>query len=263
MSESRLEVHVEGHVGAIPARTFLEVLRTSLDMLDQLERAGNPGKARRGKWLIAELRNNSAVAVLRRDDPVTPAAPVRLVNGIRQLQVSQDLPQYFSPGIAECLAKIGSQVRQEGVTGISFRVPNPSEPSLEGQVSEPVVENARASIEEVERAIGSVSGVLDVINLRRGAHKVSLYDGDSRRAVRCQFPDPLFDTVREALGKAVRALGEVTRNRRGQVLSLAIMSIEVHSTDRNAPTVDELAGIAPWYAGKMSTDEYVRWTRHG
>jgi hypothetical protein len=90
---------------------------------------------------------------------------------------------------------------------------------------------------------------------------VSLYDDTTRRAVRCRFPDALFATVRDALGRRIRALGEVTRNRRGQILRVDIDRIELLPDVLAAPSVDELAGIAEWYTGDQSTEEYLRAVR--
>ena len=262
VSEGRLEVRVEGQPGAVPARAFLEVLRISLDLLDQLERAEQLPARQPGRWLIAELRNESATAALRRPGAPDLQAPSRLVDGIGQLRQSEGLPPYFSPAIAEGLAKIGKHARQEGVSGVSFQLPpaNGGQGRVEG-VTEAVVANALASVEGADRAIGSVSGVLDIINLRRGAHQVSLYDDATRRAVRCRFPDELFPMVRDALGRRIRALGEMTRNRRGQVLRVDIDQIELLPDVPAYPSVDELAGIAQWYTGDQSTEEYLRSVR--
>lgn len=260
--EPTLDVRVEGEAGSIPARAFLEVLRTSLEILDQLERAERLPSRLPGSWLIADLRTSSAVATLRRPDAPHLQTQLRLLEGIGQLRESEELPPYFSPDIAEALVKIGKQARQPGVSGVSFQLPRTpeSEPRVE-QVSEAVVRNAQASVEGSERVLGSVAGVLDVINLRRGAHVVSLYDEETRRAVRCKFPDNLFDTMKEALGHRVRALGEVTRNRRGQVLRVNIDRVELLPDEPGAPSVDDLAGIAPWYTGDQSTEEYLRSVR--
>jgi len=91
VNESRLEVCVEGEPGAIPARAFLEVLRTSLHLLDQLEHAEQLPTRRPGRWLIAELRNESAVAALRRPDAPGLQTPLRLLDGIGQLRQSEEL----------------------------------------------------------------------------------------------------------------------------------------------------------------------------
>ena len=124
-----------------------------------------------------------------------------------------------------------------------------------------VVANALASVEATEHALGSVAGLLDMISLRRGAHQVSLYDDETRRAVRCRFPDVLFEVMKDALGHRVRAFGEVTRNRQGQILRVDIARRNDSQTHPAAPSVDDLVGIAPWYTGDQSTDEYLRSVR--
>lgn len=260
--EPTLDVRVEGEPGSIPAHAFLEVLRVSLDLLDQLERAESlPTKPVRG-WLIADLRNSSAVATLRRPDYSNLQSHLRLVQGVGQLRQSEELPPYFSPDIAEGLVKIGRQIRLPGISGVTFRIPGTDDSDAVAEaVTEAVVVNAKTSVEGSERAVGSVVGILDVINLRRGAHVVSLYDEETRRAVRCKFPDELFDLMKEALGHRVRALGLVTRNKRGQVLRVDIERVEPLPDDAGAPSVDDLVGIAPWYTGGQSTDAYLRSVR--
>jgi hypothetical protein len=262
VNEAMIEVHVEGAPGAVPARAFLEVLRTSLDILDQLERAERPLAKTSGQWLVAELRNDSATATLWRPDAPSPHAPLWLVDGVGQLRRTEGLPQYFSPEIAAGLIKIGRQVRRDGVGGVRFLVPATEEtPARAEEVSSTVVSNALASVEGTEHALGSVAGLLDVINLRRGAHQVSLYDDETRRAVRCRFPEVLFEVIKDALGHRVRILGEVTRNRQGQILRMDTDRLERLADTPPAPSVDDLAGIAPWYTGDQSTDEYLRAVR--
>lgn len=261
--QARVEVHVEGELGAIPARAFLNVLRVTLDVLDQVDRAGRASAPPRGHWLIAELLNQSAAAVLwREDDPESPT-PLRLVDGVRQLHHAPGLPPYFSPQTARALATIGIEARRKGVSGIVYKVPAPEGGErLESDVSEAVVVNATASVQRSDHAVGSVSGLLDVINLRRGAHRVSLYDDKARRAISCRFPDDMFNQVRDALGRRVRALGTVARNQQGQILSVQIGQLDLLPEPQNVPSVDELVGIAPWYTGDRSTEDYLRWMRH-
>ena len=256
--ESRLEVRVEGSVGAIPARAFLDVLRTSLQMLDELDRALQSPPS---QWLIEDLRSGSAVAVLRREGVASGETPQRLVDGIRQLREAEELPRFFSPTLAGHLVKIGKYFLQEGISRISYRVPNAALSDQPEPVTGSVVANARASIEAVEQTVGSAVGVLDIINLRRGRH-VSLYDEETRRAVNCRFPKEHLDEIRDALGHRVRALGTVTRNRRGQILSVDVDQLERLADESDGPSVADLVGIAPWYTGSMSTDEYIRWVRN-
>ena len=108
--EPMLDVRVEGEPGSIPAHAFLEVLRISLDLLEQLERAERAPSKPRGSWLIADLRTASAVATLRRPDAPRLQTHLRLIDGVGQLRRRQELPPYFSPDIAEGLVRIGKQV---------------------------------------------------------------------------------------------------------------------------------------------------------
>lgn len=263
----RLEVHVQGPPGSVPARAFLEVLRHSLDALEEIDRGAGASKSRPGKWLIAELRNESAAAVLWRPD--TPELPTagRLVSGLNKWSTSEGLPDYLSSRVATSVIKIGELLRRRRVDGVSYRVPgaiaSESPQAQEARLTDSVVTHARASIEGVERALGSVTGVLDVVNLRRGAQRVSLYNESARRAVQCHFTAGAFDAVRDALGRRVVAEGTVTRNRQGQILSVEIEALDTVPDSSDAPSVDELVGIAPWYTGDKSTDEFLRWVRHG
>jgi hypothetical protein len=258
----KLEVRVEGAPGSIPVRAFLDALRGSLDVLDQLERAEHPDTRGPGRWLIADLSTSSANAVLRRADAPDLQTPLRLVEGVAALREQQVLPPYFSSATVAALVRVGEQTHRPGVSGVTLALLDSSpQPLRSEELSEAVLSNARKAMEGSERTLGSVTGLLDVINLRRGARQVSLYDQESKRAVRCRFSDDLFETLRESLGHRVRALGTVTRNRTGQILRLDINTVERLPESVDVPSVDDLAGIAPWYTGEQSTDDFLRSVR--
>ena len=122
-------------------------------------------------------------------------------------------------------------------------------------------EGAARAFQGTDEALGSVTGVLDVVNLRRGQHTVSLYDAAERHAVRCTFPEGLLEVVRKHLGSKVRVAGTITRNRVGQVVSVRIDSLDHIEEGGPAPSVAELTGIAPWYTGERSAVEHQQWTR--
>lgn len=261
MDPLELEVRVDGAPGSIPAKAFLDVVRGNLEVLDQLERAEHPD-TRPGPWLIADLRTGSALAVLRRADAPDLQTPLRLVDGVAALRERDELPPYFSSATVATLVRIGDQSRRPGVSGVTLTLLDSSpERRRSEELSTTVLSNARKAMEETERTIGSVTGLLDVINLRRGTRQISLYDQDSKRSVRCHFPDGLFETLKESLGHRVRALGTVTRNRGGQILRLDVDAVERLPDVVDVPTVDDLVGIAPWYTGGQSTDEYLRSVR--
>jgi hypothetical protein len=169
MPSTELEVRIEGEPGAVPARAFLDVLRTTLEILDQLDRAERSGAVPAGGWLISALRSSSAVVALRRPEAPDPQAAHRLVHGVRQLAQQQELPPHFSPTTATALIRIGRWTHQPGVSGVTFTVPaGPGRSADSESVSAAAVSNARSAIEGSDQALGSVTGLLDGINLRRG-----------------------------------------------------------------------------------------------
>ena len=136
----------------------------------------------------------------------------------------------------------------------------PSGEKIEARLTPEIIEHAGQAFQGTDEALGSVAGILDVVNLRR-QHAVSLYDADERHAVRCTFPEDLLEAVRQYLGSKVRATGTVTRNRVGQIASVKVESLDRVEEEGRVPSVAELTGIAPWYTGDRTAVEHQRWTR--
>lgn len=258
--EASLEVRVDGAAGAIPAQSFADILRITLHMLAELDRAEVREGLSMRSWTLADLRIGSAKAVVRREGTVGTETPDRLVAGIHQLRNVEELPPFFSAKLAAQLVRVGRCASQAGLTGVTYRASRAGTAGLAASVTTDVVSNAQASTQAVAPALGSVSGVLDIVNLRRG-RRVSLYDDETRRAIPCRFLPECLEDVRGALGYRVRAVGTVTRNRRGQVLRVDAEQVARIPDDGPLPSVADLVGIAPWYTGDLSTDDYLRWMR--
>ena len=136
----------------------------------------------------------------------------------------------------------------------------PSVEQTEARLTPEIFEHAGRAFQGTDEAVGSVAGILDVVNLRR-QRAVSLHDADERHAVRCTFPEGLLEAVRHDLGSKVRATGIVTRNRVGQIASVDVESLDRVEEVGRVPSVAELTGIAPWYTGDRTALEHQRWTR--
>ena len=98
-------------------------------------------------------------------------------------------------------------------------------PTLSEATASEVIAHACAGAQAVEQALGCAVGLLDSVSIRHG-HRVSLFDNESRRAVQGWIPAESQQKVRSVLGRRVRAIGTVTRNRRGQVSRVAAEELE-------------------------------------
>lgn len=258
MTEVRLQI--QGQRGAITADTLISVLQHTLGVLREVDRTSRGGEGRPGKWRVGEVWNGSIGLALVPSADIPAEVPERLVAGLTVLEERPELPAWFSESAIENVQKMGKVLRHPGVSGIDLSAVAPGGEEYEARLTPEIIEHAAEAFQGTDEALGSVAGILDVVNLRR-QRAVSLYDADKRHAVRCTFPEDLLETVRQYLGSKVRATGIVTRNRVGQVASVKVESLVRAEEEDGAPSVAELTGIAPWYTGDRTAVEHQQWTR--
>lgn len=259
MTGIRLEIH--GERGVITAETLVTALQRTLGILRELDRASRRGEGPRGQWRVGEVWNGSIGVALEPSADVPTEVPTRLVDGLAVLEERPELPPWFSELAIENVQKMGKVLRDPGVSALGITAVAPTGEQTEARLTSVVIEHAAEAFQGTDEAAGSVAGMLDLVNLRRGQRTVSLYDADERHAVRCTFPDELFEAVRIYLGSKVRATGTVTRNRVGQIALVKVEALERIEDEMLVPSVAELTGIAPWYTGERTAVEHQRWTR--
>ncbi|MGH9170829.1 MAG: hypothetical protein ACRD0Z_08150 [Acidimicrobiales bacterium] len=259
MSQVRLEIY--GERGVITAETLVAAVQRTLKVLRELDRTSRGGDVSRGHWRVNEVWNGSIGLALEPSADIAAEVPLRLVGGLTVLEERPELPQWFSESAIENVQKLGRILADPGVTGLGLAAVGDDGAQTEARVTPVVVQHASEAFQGTDEALGSVAGVLDVVNLRRGQHTVSLYDPEERHAVRCNFPADLLETVRAYLGSPVRATGAITRNRVGQVAAVKAESLEQLEVVGEVPTVAELTGAAPWVTGGRDSVEYQQWTR--
>jgi hypothetical protein len=259
MTQVRLQIH--GERGAITVDTLVAALQRTLIVLREVDRTSRGERASRGAWRVEEVWNGSIGVALAPSADVPSEVPERLVAGLTLLEERPELPPWFSESAIHNVQKMGKILRQPGVSGLGLTAVTSAGTETEARLTPEIIEHAAEAFQGTDEASGSVAGVLDVVNLRRGQRTVSLYDADERHAVRCTFPEDLLETVRQYLGAKVRATGSVTRNRVGQIASVKVESLERIEEQGLVPSVAELTGIAPWYTGERTAVEHQRWTR--
>ncbi|MHB8289436.1 MAG: hypothetical protein ACYDEY_09405 [Acidimicrobiales bacterium] len=259
MTKVRLQIH--GERGTIAVDTLITALQRTLGVLREVDRTSRQGEGPRGHWRVGEVWNGSIGVALVPSADIPQEVPERLVAGLTVLKERPELPPWFSESAIETVQKMGKILRHPGASEIGLTAVTPSGAETEARLTPEIIRHAAEAFQGADEASGSVAGILDVVNLRRGRRTVSLYDADERHAVRCTFPEDLLEMVRECLGSKVRATGTVMRNRVGQVASVKVESLDRIEEEGLVPSVAELTGIAPWYTGERTAVEHQRWTR--
>jgi len=112
-----------------------------------------------------------------------------------------------------------------------------------------------------ERETGSVSGMLEQINLHANQNVFTIYRASNMPKLRCVFAKDLRQEAIGAVGKHVTVFGQLKYKARldgGRPFEMKVTSIEVHPPDDELPTLMSLFGIAPDLTGNQSSEDYVR-----
>lgn len=261
---SRLQLRVEGD--EISFRTFVRILRGSLDVLSRVDIAVTQERNGTVDWIVRSLRSESPLTAeleTRLRDPRYPEAPshvaANVVQGFRVIENDAEIPPYFSDYTLGRVRSIAKNLDSDGA--VRLRVTN-LDAEEEVTVTPRAGEHVKQALTPATKGIGSVRGTLEVLSLRRGAH-VNIYDALTHRAVRCKFPKEDLDRVKDAFGARVMARGIVHRNRQGNAVSMDASEIIALPPEDKLPTTRELQGSIPDFTGDMTTEEYIRDLRDG
>jgi hypothetical protein len=224
----------------------------------------------RPKWVVAGLNSEGHDLVARVtarpdqrakrsvQDMLVPVSA--LVQGVGLLAQGPKVPPLFVERAVTHLLEASQPV--DGVQEVSLATFNGSV-GLRAAVTEAVRKNAADAVQPGYVTWGSVSGVLDIVNLRsKKALKISVYDPATGRAVSGVIPmdrdQEVYKTAREALGSRVVVGGRIHRNRLGQSIRVEVERIEALGPVE-APQLNwgELLGAAPELLEGRSVDEYI------
>ena len=118
------------------------------------------------------------------------------------------------------------------------------------------VDAALAVADECE---GSVEGMLEQINVHRGANTFHIYPEVGARKVTCHFSPRLYEDAVAAVGRRVEVFGTL----RYRVAApfphqIAVSGIETFPPERELPDWEDLRGRAPDATGTLSSEAFVR-----
>lgn len=106
---------------------------------------------------------------------------------------------------------------------------------------------------------GSVSGLLERINVHDDRNEFVVYPPIANRQVPCRFHDELLPQVREAIKRNVTVYGTLFY-RPGAALPSRVhaRSIDIHPSDDELPDLHAVRELGPWDTGGLSAVEFVR-----
>jgi hypothetical protein len=259
-----IEIVVDGARREVEVGRYAKALTDTVWLLQQIDRLAFK-EAPRLRWVVSDTSSNGVfrAKILPRTIPHKRPAfsaqvpPQALVEGLVSLTARAEIPDLFTEASVQRVDRLGDPTG--GIRGVQLA--SISDTGSIGQpvrVDEVLRQHARSAIAPQERSVGSVSGLLDVLNARRrGVLRGSIYNQRTRHAVTCLIPAERVDEVAGAFGHRVLVGGPLTRNELGQVIRIELVDLLVQPDDFRVPTVDEILGIDPNWTGELTTDEYL------
>lgn len=112
---------------------------------------------------------------------------------------------------------------------------------------------------------GSVTGLLDQINIHANQNVFTIYPTSKQPKLRCIFQQHIKKDAIKAVGEYVKVYGQLkfkTKIGDGHPYEMAVRDIEVFPRNEELPTLASLRGIAPNATGNLTSEQFVRRIRN-
>jgi hypothetical protein len=257
-----MRLTIKGSLGQISAVSFAFIIDHSLRVLRDLDRRTSEERLGTIKWVVAGLGEGSlyvdlATRTTRGDVDHAPAVIHRFTTGLDWIQREGATPPYFSHDNVVAIRDIVRQFARDGVAGVDYRTSDGSPVELSRR-SEPELEKL---VGVRYRALGSIEGRVELVSVRRGARRFNITHHRTLRAIRCNLPEELEESIFEAIKERRRvvATGQIAYNAKNEPIRLEVKErLRFLGRAEELPTVDDLAGSDREITGPMSTEDFVR-----
>jgi hypothetical protein len=259
-SDDRVELVIEGlpeDDGRVRLNAFMSQLQSLGAILSLLDRESNEGRAG-SMFQIAALSYSSPVLVALEPkqlsaQPYTGGAVVARLRRLAHALTAEESLTGFDADLLESVRALGRLVGRavKSTTLIFTGIALDLTPQIAARV-----DAALAISDECE---GSVEGMLEQINVHRGANTFHIYPDVGARKVTCHFPSRLYEDAISAVGRRVEVFGTLSYRADAPFPhQVAVSGIEVFPPESALPDWEDLRGRAPDAAGALSSEAFVR-----
>lgn len=246
------------------AADFLSSANNLLRLLSEVDIALSNSLARTADWSVTQLsRSSPAVLIV---EPVVREGQLdnrhtivdTVMEGLSALKEKDVRPRYFSDqaltSARELVSVLGERVHQVEVFT----------PNISVVCTEVIAANVREILHPGRETVGSIEGFLESMNSHRG-FVFGLYEPVLASRIECELDQSLNTEAASRLKeqtyalyeKRVRVSGNLRTNRKGEVRSAKILSIEELRTEAKFRDAKAISGIFD-ITGGLDADEYVR-----
>lgn len=260
---SALDVRVEETGPGPDLLHFIAALSNVARALADVDRAATPGRIRRPKWVLEDLRHNDGVfnvqltaAPVSTRDRESLLLPVSaLVTGVRELREQPELPPFYSESTVSRLLQVARP--RDGIQEVSLATVNGQVGHYE-VLDSTVVEHAESAVREAEVSIGSITGTLTGLKTTRSGLRITIHDPIARRTVNGTATLAMADDLRPCWNHRVTIRGRLVRNLAGQALRISATNVERMPEDRPRSQITQaLYGADSEWTGGLTVEDFM------
>lgn len=261
-----LRITIRGTLGQISASSFEAVLHHSLRILRDLDR--RISEERRGtlQWVVSGLGEGSGfldltTRVIRGDTDYAPKVHGTFTTGVDTIQREGVTPPYFSYEDMAAIRDIVREVGRDGLEGVHYR---------SDQAASTLSQDAEAELDKLVgiryRAYGAIEGHVELVSVKRRARRFDVTHHRTLKAIRCNLPEQLEDSVFQAIKERRRVVvsGLIGYNAKNEPVRVQVKKpIRFLGRPEDLPTSTDIAGSDGDLTGAVSTEDFVRSLRDG
>lgn len=265
MAKNKITVQLKGSVADnedVRLADFIEELSAIREILSEIDQKIIKSSEPSTDYRIVDLSHFSPARVvieaipLEEDRDNSVAVVDKFFVGLKAIQQGK-VPEEFESPLLERFKKLGRGFHRNIREVVISRD--------DSQIS--IRKNFEAEIVKIigddQLSSGSMTGMLEMINLHRGANKFNIYPFVGPDRLACHFSSSLLREAIDGLNQYVRVTGKLKYKQRDRFpYAIDVEEIEVFPGEDELPTIFDLRGIAPKATGDMSSVEFVRKLRN-
>lgn len=249
----------DGHLLLSDFVSQFELIRSALSLMEEHVRQKESARI---QYRVVDLSHQSPVQVVLEAIPsskgtdISPIVIDGFVDGMDQLRRGI-IPNDFDHDMIQAFKKIGSPMKRRVAEVIIFseykKVELPK--SLESDIDEII------GPDEIVR--GSVSGMLELLNIHAGVNRFRIYPIIGPRKIDCHFKKEELSRAIEGMNHYVKVYGELRYKRMDKYpYAVNVTDIEIYPDEESLPSIYDLKGICPQATGDLSSEDFVNRIRH-
>ncbi len=258
MDNSHLTIRMVAENGDVSLGDFAKQLELLNALLRQIELQHSDRHESNICYRVVDLSHNSpasvTIAPYFTHPPIFSPAQVQrvLLGTINTIQQQQIAPIGVTTPILESLKYFTDLLRVGKITELILQAKE-----IKVTVRKEFAQIIDRLIGDISYAFGSVSGMLEAVNIHTKQYIFTLYQPGNPK-ISCYFRPELLGKVAQAMGQYVTVTGELSYRGLDYFPSkIKVEEIETHPTHEQLPTLTSLFGVAKEMTDTLSSNTFI------